>query len=75
MNKQDAPPATDETPTGVLAQTSAIRRFFNAIRRWEEIMEYTPNDFTNDRVELLEGRVLELERALKATVETPPQSS
>ena len=61
MNKQDDAHATAEASTG------AIRRFFNACRRWVERMDYGPYDYTHDRIGQLESRVMELERAGNGT--------
>jgi hypothetical protein len=66
MNKQnDADPAA-EASTGAPTRAGAIRRFLNAWRRWEQAMDYTPYDYTLDRLRQLESRVLELERARNA---------
>jgi hypothetical protein len=62
---------TAEESTGSPTRTGAIRRFFNAWRRWEELMDYGPYDYTLDRIRQLENRVLELECAGRATVTTP----
>ena len=67
MNKQDDAHATAEASTGAPTRTGAIRRFFNAWRRWEKLMDYGPYDYTLDRIGQLESRVLELERAGNAT--------
>ncbi|MES2152409.1 MAG: hypothetical protein V4508_21735 [Pseudomonadota bacterium] len=72
MNEQNAPQPTDKTATGAPAPISAIRRFYNAWKRWEEIMDYGPFDYTFDRMGQLERRVLELERTRNAIVESPP---
>jgi hypothetical protein len=70
MNKQNDAHPTAEAPT----RAGAIRRFFNAWRRWEKLMDYSPYDYTLDRIGQLESRVLELERAKNATVEMPAES-
>ena len=67
MNKQNDAHATAEASTNVPARLGAIRRFFNAWRRWEKLMDYGPYDYTLDRIGQLESRVVELERAGNAT--------
>ncbi len=67
MNKQNDAHATAEASTGAQARAGAIRRFFNAWRRWENLMDYGPYDYTLDRIGQLESRVMELERARNAT--------
>lgn len=62
---------TVEESAGAPTRAGAIRRFFNAWRRWEELMDYGPYDYTLDRIGQLENRVLELERARHATIATP----
>jgi len=62
MNKKNDPDPTAEASTGAPTRAGAIRRFFNAWRRWEQAMDYTPYDYTLDRIRQLESRVLELER-------------
>jgi hypothetical protein len=62
---------TAEESTGAPTRAGPIRRFFNAWRRWEELMDYGPYDYTLDRIGQLEHRVLELERARQATIATP----
>jgi hypothetical protein len=63
MNKQNDADPTAEACTGAPTRPGAIRRFFNAWQRWEKAMDYTPHDYTLDRIRQLENRVLELERA------------
>ncbi|BCM24482.1 hypothetical protein [Methyloradius palustris] len=75
MNKQNNPQSTDKTPTRVRTGTGAIRRIFNVIRRWEEMMDYSQYDYTLNRIRYLEGRVLELESQRNATVEMPTPKS
>jgi len=67
MNKQKDAHPTAEASTGASSRAGAIRRFFNAWRRWEKFMDYGPYDYTLDRIGQLESRVLELERAGNAT--------
>jgi hypothetical protein len=67
MNKQNDAHATAEASTNAPARVGAIRRFFNAWRRWEKLMDYGPYDYTLDRIDQLESRVMELERATNAT--------
>lgn len=67
MNKQDDAHPTGKASTGAPTRAGAIRRFFNAWRRWEKLMDYGPYDYTLDRIGQLESRVLELERAGNAT--------
>ena len=67
MNKQNDANATAEASTNAPARVGAIRRFFNAWRRWEKLMDYSPYDYTLDRIGQLESRVMELERARNAT--------
>ncbi len=67
MNKQNDAYATAEASTNAPARVGAIRRFFNAWRRWERLMDYSPYDYTLDRIGQLESRVMELERARNAT--------
>ena len=67
MNKQNDAHATAEASTYAPARVGAIRRFFNAWRRWEKLMDYGPYDYTLDRIGQLESRVMELERAGNAT--------
>jgi hypothetical protein len=67
MNKQNDAHATAEASTNAPARVGAIRRFFNAWRRWEKLMDYGPYDYTLDRIGQLENRVMELERAGNAT--------
>jgi hypothetical protein len=67
MNKQNDAHPTAEASTGAPTRAGAIRRFFNAWRRWEKLMDYGPYDYTLDRIGQLESRVLELERAGNAT--------
>jgi hypothetical protein len=74
MNKQNDAHPTAEASTGTPTRAGAIRRFFNAWRRWEELMDYSPYDYTLDRIGQLESRVLELERARNATVAMPLKS-
>jgi hypothetical protein len=66
-------PTADES-TGAPTRAGAIRRFFNAWRRWEELMDHSPYDYTLDRIKQLESRVLELERARNATIAMPLKS-
>ena len=66
MNKQDHAHSTAEKSTGAPTRIGAIRRFFNTWRRWEEAMDYTPYDYTLDRIRQLERRVLEMERVRNA---------
>jgi hypothetical protein len=74
MNKQkDAQPIA-EASTGAPTRAGAIRRFFNAWRRWEKLVDYGPYDYTLDRIGQLESRVSELERARNATVAMPLKS-
>ena len=61
MNKQNDARDTAEASTNAPARVGAIRRFFNAWRRWERLMDYSPYDYTLDRIGQLESRVLELE--------------
>lgn len=74
MNKHANQHPTDKVPTGAPTRTGAIRRFFNAWRRWEEIMDHSPLDYTIDHIRQLEGRVVELERARNDIIEMPPKS-
>jgi len=74
MNKQNDADPTAEASTGAPTRAGAIRRFFNTWRRWEQLTDYTPYDYTLDRVGQLESRVLELERARNATVAMPLKS-
>jgi hypothetical protein len=67
MNKQSDAHPTAEASTGASSRAGAIRRFFNAWRRWEKLMDYGPYDYTLDRIGQLESRVLELERVGNAT--------
>ena len=67
MNKQNDAHPTAEASTGASTRAGAIRRFFNAWRHWERLMDYHPYDYTLDRIGQLESRVLELERARNAT--------
>jgi hypothetical protein len=67
MKKQNDTHATAEASTNAPARVGAIRRFFNAWRRWEKLMDYGPYDYTLDRIGQLESRVMELERAKNAT--------
>jgi hypothetical protein len=67
MNKQNDGQPTAEASTRAPTRAGAIRRFFNAWRRWEKLMDYGPYDYTLDRIGQLESRVLELERAGNAT--------
>ena len=67
MNKQNDAQDTAEASTDAPARVGAIRRFFNAWRRWERLMDYSPYDYTLDRIGQLESRVMELERAGNAT--------
>jgi hypothetical protein len=62
MNQQNDAQHTAEASTNAPARVGAIRRFFNAWRRWERLMDYGPYDYTLDRIGQLESRVLELER-------------
>jgi len=67
MNKQnDAHPAA-EASTAASTRAGAIRRFFDAWRRWKKLMDYGPYDHALDRIGQLESRVMELERARNAT--------
>jgi hypothetical protein len=74
MNNQNDAHPTAEASTGAPTRAGAIRRFFNAWRRWEQLMDYTPYDCTLDRIRQLESQVLELERARNATVAMPLKS-
>ena len=67
MNKQNDAHPTAEASTGAPTRTGAIRRFFQAWRSWKELVDYSPYDYTLDRIGQLESRVLELERAGNAT--------
>jgi hypothetical protein len=67
MNKQNDAHPTAEASNGAPTRAGAIRRFFNAWRRWEKLMDYGPYDYTLDRIGQLESRVMELERARNAT--------
>ncbi|MGA8729653.1 MAG: hypothetical protein WB608_12955 [Terracidiphilus sp.] len=67
MNKQNDAQDTAEASTDAPARVGSIRRFFNAWRRWERLMDYSPYDYTLDRIGQLESRVMELERAGNAT--------
>jgi hypothetical protein len=67
MNKQNDAHSTTGASTGAPTRAGAIRRFFNAWRRWEKLMDYGPYDYTLDRIGQLESRVMELERAGNAT--------
>jgi hypothetical protein len=68
MNNQNNADPTAEASTGAPTRAGAIRRFFNAWQRWEQLMDYSPYDYTLDRIRQLESQVLELERARNATV-------
>jgi hypothetical protein len=74
MNKQNDADPTAEASTGAPTRAGAIRSFFNAWRRWEQRIDYTPYDYTLDRIRQLESRVLELERARNGTVAMPLKS-
>ena len=63
MTKQNDAHSTAEASTNAPARVGAIRRVFNAWRRWEKLMDYGPYDYTLDRIGQLESRVMELERA------------
>jgi len=67
MSNQNDAHDTAEASTNAPARVGAIRRFFNAWRRWEKLMDYGPYDYTLDRIGQLESRVMELERARNAT--------
>ena len=56
MTKQNDTHATAEAPTNAPARVGAIRRFFNAWRRWEKLLDYGPYDYTLDRIGQLENR-------------------
>ena len=71
MNKQNDAHSNAEASTGAATRAGAIRRFFNAWRRWEKLVDYSPDDYTLDRIGQLESRVLELERARNLTVAKP----
>jgi hypothetical protein len=75
MDKQNNAHHTAEVATGAPPRPGAIRRFFNAWRRWEKLVDYGPYDYTLDRIGQLEKRVLELERVRNSTVEIPFKSS
>ena len=62
MNKQNDADPTAEAAAGAQTRAVTIRRFFNTWRRCEQAMDYTPYDYTLDRIRQLESRVLELER-------------
>jgi hypothetical protein len=68
MNNQNNADPTAEASTGAPTRAGPIRRFFNAWQRWEQLMDYSPYDYTLDRIRQLESQVLELERARNATV-------
>lgn len=68
MNKQNDADPTPEASTGSPTRVGAIRGIFNAWRRWVELMDHTPYDYTLDRIGQLESRMLELERARNAAV-------
>ncbi len=73
MNKQnDAQPS--EPSTGAPTRAGALRRFFNTLRCWLELMDYGPYDYTFDRIGQLESRVSELERARNASNAMPLKS-
>jgi hypothetical protein len=74
MSKQNDADPIAEASTDAPTSAGAIRRVFNAWRRWGELMDYTPYDYTLDRIGQLESRVLELERARNATVAMPLKS-
>jgi hypothetical protein len=74
VNKQNDAHPIAEAFTRAPTRAGAIRRFFNTWRRWEELMDYSPYDYTLDRIGQLESRVLELERARNATVAMPLES-
>lgn len=74
MSKQDGADPTPEASTAAPTRAGTIRRFFNAWRRWEKLMDYSPYDYTLDRIGRLESRVSELERARNATVAMPLKS-
>jgi hypothetical protein len=57
---------TSGASTRAPTRPGAIRRFFNAWRRWEKLMDYGPYDYALDRIGELESRVMELERARNA---------
>jgi hypothetical protein len=67
MNTQNDTHPNAEASTGAPTRAGAIRRFFNAWRRWETLMDYGPYDYTLDRIGQLESRVQELERARNAS--------
>jgi len=55
-----------------LNPTSAFRRIVNAFQQWVELVDYSPFDYSIDRIAKLEAQVLEIERARNATVGNPP---
>ena len=67
MKKQNDANATAEASTNAPASVGAIRCFFNAWRRWEKLMDYSPYDYTLDRIGQLESRVMDLESAKNST--------
>jgi hypothetical protein len=72
MNKQNDADPNAVASNGAPTRAGVIRRFFSAWRRWEEAMDYTPYDYTLDRIGQLERRVVELEGAKHATVAMLP---
>ena len=65
MNQQNDAHPTAQASTGAPTRAGAIRRFFNAWRRWEKLMDYGPYDYTLDRIERLEREVERLKEEMR----------